>query len=92
MIVMAVNKVVFGDTVLVDLTDATVTPETLLSGVTAVNAAGEKIVGTFDPWPVGAVYISVSDTSPSTLFGGTWEEITDVFVLAYGDYAWKRVA
>jgi hypothetical protein len=24
-------------------------------------------------YPVGAIYLSVSSTSPATLFGGTWE-------------------
>lgn len=44
---MANNKVQLSDgTVLLDLTGDTVTPETLLSGVTAHNAAGEPIVGT----------------------------------------------
>ena len=48
MIGMAVNKVVFGHTVLVDLTEDTVTPETMLVGATAHNAAGEKITGSVD--------------------------------------------
>ena len=44
---MANNKVQLRDgTVLLDLTGDTVTPENLLSGVTAHNAAGEPIVGT----------------------------------------------
>lgn len=43
---MANNKVQLSDgTVLLDLTGDTVTPENLLSGVTAHNAAGEPIVG-----------------------------------------------
>lgn len=43
---MANNKVQLSDgTVLLDLTGDTVTPETLLSGATAHNAAGEQIVG-----------------------------------------------
>ena len=43
---MANNKVQLSDgTVLLDLTGDTVTPQTLLSGVTAHNAAGEKITG-----------------------------------------------
>ncbi len=35
-------------------------------------------------YPVGAVYISVSDTSPTLLFGGVWERILDRFLLASG--------
>lgn len=42
---MAVNKVVYGDTVLMDLSDSTVTEDTLAEGATAYNAAGEKITG-----------------------------------------------
>ena len=35
-------------------------------------------------YPVGAIYMSVSSTSPSTLFGGKWERIQDRFLLAAG--------
>lgn len=42
---MAVNKVVLNDAVELDLTEDTVTPQTLAKGVTAHNAAGELIVG-----------------------------------------------
>lgn len=34
--------------------------------------------------PVGSVYQSTVSTSPESLFGGTWEEIRDVFLLAAG--------
>ena len=36
-------------------------------------------------YPVGSIYISVNDTSPSTLFGGVWEQIKDTFLLSAGD-------
>lgn len=45
---MAVNKVVYGGETLVDLSDATVTPDTLAAGATAYNAAGVKITGTME--------------------------------------------
>ena len=35
-------------------------------------------------YPVGSIYISTVSTSPSTLFGGTWERIKDTFLLAAG--------
>ena len=45
---MAVNKVVYGTTVLVDLTKDTVTPDKLLNGATAHDASGEPITGTLE--------------------------------------------
>ena len=42
---MAVNKVEVNGETKLDLTQDTVTPENLLSGATAHNAAGERIVG-----------------------------------------------
>ena len=35
-------------------------------------------------YPVGAIYMSVNNTNPGILFGGTWEAITDRFLLAAG--------
>ena len=47
---MAVNKVVMntqnGEQTLIDLTNDTVTPETLLAGYTAHTRNGEKVTGT----------------------------------------------
>ena len=35
--------------------------------------------------PIGSIYWSTNITSPETLFGGTWEQIKDTFILAAGD-------
>lgn len=31
-------------------------------------------------YPIGAVYMSYEDVSPASMFGGTWERITDRFL------------
>ena len=35
-------------------------------------------------YPVGSIYMSVNNTNPSTLFGGTWSQITGRFLLGVG--------
>lgn len=35
-------------------------------------------------YPVGSIYMSVLNTNPSSYFGGSWEQITDTFLLAAG--------
>ena len=44
-----------------------------------VNDLAEKI------YPIGSIYMSVNNTNPSVLFGGTWEQIKDTFLLSAGD-------
>lgn len=44
--------------------------------------------GSFNPlsmYPIGSIYRSVKSTDPSELFGGTWQQIKDVFMMAAGD-------
>ena len=41
-----------------------------------------KVDGIF---PIGSIYMSVNETNPKDLFGGTWERIKDTFLLACGD-------
>ena len=36
-------------------------------------------------YPVGSIYMSVNSTSPASLFGGTWTQLKDRFLLGAGD-------
>ena len=49
----------------------------------AVDAMSNTLWGKI--YPVGSIYISANSTSPAELFGGTWEQIKDRFLLAAGD-------
>ena len=57
---MAVNKVVYGTTVLVDLTEDTVTPQTLLLGNRAHGADGQIVNGTLTGSQTG-ILVKLSD-------------------------------
>lgn len=35
-------------------------------------------------YPIGSIYMSVNDTKPSTLFGGTWERLEGRFLIGAG--------
>lgn len=36
-------------------------------------------------YPIGSIYQTTKSTSPASLFGGTWSQIKDIFLLASGD-------
>lgn len=46
---MSVNKVYYGGEVVMDISDSTVTEETLMKGTTAYSKTGEKITGELEP-------------------------------------------
>lgn len=56
--------------------------------VTSINGkTGDVVLQTSNPldsYPVGALYWSSNSTSPASLFGGTWTQIKDRFILAAG--------
>lgn len=35
--------------------------------------------------PIGSIYMSMNSNSPASLFGGTWEQLKDRFLLSAGD-------
>lgn len=61
----------------------------------ATEIRGKAYTGTatsFDPnmlnaYPVNAVYISTANTSPASLFGGTWEQINGYYVYFGNTYS-----
>lgn len=78
-----INKVKFGDKVLVDLTADTVTAADVAKGKTFHDKSGALKTGTYeekplDRYPVGRVYASFDPTSPVDLFGGKWEKLSGV--------------
>jgi hypothetical protein len=53
-----------------------------LSGKTLADIKAQFMLATH---PVGSLYWSSQSTNPATLFGGTWTQIKDRFILAAGD-------
>jgi hypothetical protein len=57
----------------------------LTFGGTTYDLEDHRISSIVDAvYPVGSIYMSVNSANPSTLFGGTWEQIEDTFLLAAG--------
>lgn len=68
---MGVSKVDFAGNTLVDLTGDSVTPETLLEGVTAHNAAGDKIDGVMKKGTERQIIVSVTSGATVTATKGS---------------------
>lgn len=50
----------------------------------------QALIPTYDEirdklYPIGSIYLSVNSADPSDLFGGTWEQLKDKFLLGAGD-------
>ena len=60
----------------------------------AADSAGNEISATYlktqalldKTYPVGSIYMSLQSTSPASLFGGSWTQITNKFLYATGTY------
>lgn len=69
---MAVNKVDYYGRTLIDISDSTVTPETLAADAVAYNAAGERIVG------IGEIQEPTNLPAKNTLQNMSWSEIQTI--------------
>lgn len=66
---MAVNKVVYGDRTLIDISDSTVAAGDLRDGITAYDKTGNKITGSF------SVNVTVTNFSGTvTKISGTTDD------------------
>ena len=66
-----------------------------------INMNGQKLSGLTEPtddsdavnkgyvdsmsYPIGSIYLSVKETSPASIFGGSWEQLKSRFLLGAGD-------
>lgn len=56
-----------------------------INNVTLTDNKSLSDLGIFNAiYPVGSIYLSTTNINPSTLFGGTWQQIEDRFLLAAG--------
>lgn len=83
------TKVVVSST---DLTEGAALDEGTIYGVTGAPSAGLLDL----VYPVNSIYMSVDSANPATLFGGTWTQMTDTFIISTNSgttvYIWKRTA
>lgn len=80
---MGISKVIYGDRTLIDLTNDTVSPESLLLGETAHDASGELIVGT----ATGGGSNKILKNQTLTFDNNLTATITDSSFTATSDYA-----
>ena len=74
-----------GGNVTLTAADVGALPDTYTPPMTSVDGkTGDVSVDMLGAYPVGSIYLSASETSPAILFGGTWEQIKDRFLLAAG--------
>lgn len=76
---MAINKVVYGTTVIIDISDSTVTQDMLPEGVIAYDRSGNRLVGqpkriSFKIYDYGSESLVVEDTVAQ---GTTWKDYAD---------------
>ena len=62
----------------------TINNNSLLGSGNITISGGGGGISLSDVYPVGSIYMSVNNVNPSTLFGGTWVQLQDAFLLGAG--------
>lgn len=70
---LATGSFIIGSTVLCELS----------GGLLTIYNSGKQI-SILDVYPIGSIYMSMSEITPSELFGGSWVKIENTFLLASG--------
>ena len=60
----------------------TIYPVTLAENVVGLQEVIDLMLDRI--YPIGSIYMSINSTSPATLFGGTWEQLQNRFLLGAG--------
>lgn len=87
-----VNKVVYGDTTLIDISDTTATADKIIQGYTAYGADGSKITGTAPQVNNQSKTVTPADSSQTIQADSGYTGLSQVTVEAiptsYGHIAW----
>lgn len=67
----------------VKLSDSTSSVSSTSGGIAATPAAVSAAIAEakLAAWPIGSIYMSTDSTNPAKLFGGTWERISERFLI-----------
>lgn len=67
----------------VKLSDSTSSTSSTSGGIAATPAAVKAAIAEakLAAWPIGSIYMSVNSTNPASLFGGTWEALSERFLI-----------
>lgn len=76
---MAIQKITYSNKSNLNTTSVSATNKVSASDLNEIKSVVNNNADLI--YPVGSIYMSVNNTNPSTLFGGTWEAIEGQFLI-----------